>query len=205
MKKNEIQIFVNRILHLFEVMRVKTESKIVYLTFDDGPEDGITEFVVSLLREYGFKATFFCKGENVEKNNKQYSLLIDEGHAIGNHTYSHINGFENSTKGYYDDIEKADKLIHSHLFRPPWGSITLNQYLLLRKKYKVIYWSLNSADCELENFDLEKSLDNLKTNTTPGDVVLFHCCKRHEKETRQLLPIYIKWLFDNGYKSDILK
>lgn len=195
------KIYVNRFLHLFEVMRVSTNDKAVYLTFDDGPEKGITEFVVTCLNKYDFKATFFCKGKNAENNKELYNMLIDCGHSIGNHTFSHINGFDFDTKAYLSDVAKADQILNTHLFRPPWGSITLSQFLRLRKRYRIVYWSLMSGDTLFDKLDVKTNLERLKRTTRKGDVVLFHCCKKHEKETMLILPAYVDWLFENGFQS----
>lgn len=202
----KIDIIVNKVLHLFEVLRINTNGeKKVFLTFDDGPEEEITEFVLKQLHVHHARATFFCKGENAERLSGLYQMIISQGHAIGNHTYSHIHGFKKGTDEYFEDIEKADKVLHTHLFRPPWGALKLSQFLRIRRKYKIIYWSLVSGDTQLQKFDLTSNLSRLKQKTKKGDVVLFHCCKRHSNETKQILPEYLKWLDTNGYKTDILR
>ena len=196
-----LTLFINRVLHLFEVRRIKTKENIVFLTFDDGPEPEITEFVLDELRKYQLKATFFCRGDNAEKHPVLLQHIVDEGHALGNHTYSHIKSVKIPTTEYVEDVERADKLLHTHLFRPPWGCITLPVFMRLCRKYKIVYWSLESGDTELERFNKSQALHRLLKRTRSGDVVLFHCCQRHEKETRQLLPEYLKWLSANGYTS----
>ncbi len=199
--KEKIRLFINRFLHLFEVRRIKTTGKVVYLTFDDGPEEGITEFVLNQLKRYNFKATFFCKGENAEKHPELFSCIVKEGHAIGNHTYSHINGFENRCLDYVADVEKANQVLNTHFFRPPWGAVRLCQFIKLRRKYKIVYWSLLSGDTLLDNLNVENNFNRLKRVTRKGDVVLFHFCKRHEKETQIILPAYLDWLNENGFIS----
>lgn len=203
--KEKIKLFINRVLHLFETMRIKNMSKTVYLTFDDGPEPDIIQFVLSQLEEHGCKATFFCRGDNAEKYPGLLKQITDMGHQLGNHTYSHINSFETPTNDYVEDVEKADRILNTHLFRPPWGSITLAAFLRLRRKYRIIYWSLVSGDTELGTLDCEKELTRLKQETKAGDVILFHSCKRHELETKQLLPDYLDWLSENGYHSEVIE
>ena len=197
---------VNKILKQTEVRQLpsKDGSKIVYLTFDDGPEPGITGFVLDELGKYGFKATFFCRGDNAEKHPELLERLRAEGHAIGNHTYSHLHAYNVSAKEYLNDVEKADGVLHTTLFRPPHGSLTFRTWWRLRKR-TIVFWSLNSGDSDMERFDYENSMSRLKSQTKPGDVVLFHFCHRHEKETRQLLPVYLKWLSVQGYKSEIIR
>lgn len=198
-------LIINRILHLFEIRRIKTKEKVVFLTFDDCPEPDITEFVLTELRKYNAKATFFCKGENAEKYPDLLRSITADGHTLGNHTYSHINCLNTQTKKYMADVEKADKIINSKLFRPPWGCMNVSTYLKLIKKYKIVYWSLASGDTDMDKFDEEKSLNRLKSETHNGDIVLFHCCLRHEKETRPLLIKYLEWIYQNGYRSEAIK
>ena len=198
--------FINRLLHLFEIRKIKVKGKTVFLTFDDGPEPDITEFVLKELRKYNAKATFFCRGDNAEKHHDLLDEIKKEGHILGNHTYTHINCFKTHSTQYINDIEKANCIIKSNLFRPPWGAISLFINILLRfKGYKIVLWSLNSQDYKLDNHNFDNDLNNLFINTHPGDIILFHFCKRHENATKSLLPKYLEWLYKNGYRSEILK
>ncbi len=199
-----IKRYINKALHLFETVRVNTSEKVVYLTFDDAPEEGITQFVIDALNTYGAKATFFCRGDYAEAHPELLRLIKEQGHAVGNHTYAHIKGLDNSYSEYIANVEKADSILKTHLFRPPWGAITFRQFWTLRKKYKIVYWSLVSEDTLRERFNLGQALLKLKQATKPGDIVLFHCCKRHENETRKLLPLYLKWLSERGYQMEAL-
>ena len=192
---------VNKFISFTEVKTIKDDSKTVFLTFDDGPQPGITEFVLEELGKYGFKATFFCRGDNAKSNPDLLKALRDKGHSIGNHTYNHIHSYETISKDYVEDVELANSVLNTTLFRPPHGSLTLSAWLKLHKKYRIVFWALNSEDSNLANFDLQHAITNLKQNTKSGDVVLFHFCHRHEKETRQILPMYLKWIHDQGYDS----
>lgn len=198
-----IKRLINMFLHLFETMSVKTNEKEVFLTFDDGPDEGITSFVLNELQKYNFKATFFCKGENAERHPELLKEIVCLGHSVGNHSYSHLHGFHTDTSAYVDDIENANTILQSKLFRPPYGALKLSQFLRLFRKYNIIYWSLISTDAYLEEFNFEKAMKALE-KTKSGDIILFHFCKLHEKETRKLLPSYLKWLHENGYKSKAL-
>lgn len=195
---------INKLLKRYQLKNIPTDKKVVYLTFDDGPENSITQYVLDELDMYGFKATFFCRGDNAEKNPQLLDLLRAKGHSIGNHTYSHVHAYDTSTKDYLADVERADGLLHTALLRPPHGCLTLGTWLKLRKKYKLVYWALNSEDSAMELYDYKKAIVNLKTNIQHGDVILFHFCHRHEKETRQLLPEYLAWLREQGYHSDAI-
>lgn len=201
----QLQLFINRVLHLFEIRRINAKQDAVYLTFDDGPESGITEFVLEELGKYQFKATFFCRGDNAEKYPDLLKRITEEGHALGNHTYSHINSFDTPTAEYAADVERANLVLNTKLFRPPWGSITLSAFIKLVKKYKFVYWSLTSGDTGLQSFNKKRAFERITRDTQTGDVVLFHCCQKHAKETKQLLPDYLEWLSAKGYHSEVIK
>lgn len=184
--------------------RVKGSGNFVYLTFDDGPEEEITDFVLDQLSKYGFKATFFCTGKNAQKHPNLIKKIIDGGHSLANHTYSHLISYNVSADEYVDDVNKAAKVISSDLMRPPCGCLAFPSWIRLFRKYRIVYWSLNSGDSNLSNFDYDSSIKALR-KTRPGDIVLFHFCHKHERETRILLPEYLMWLCDQGYRSDGLK
>lgn len=200
----EIKLIINKFLHLFEVTHICEKNKNVYLTFDDGPEGEVTEWILDELKKYNAKATFFCKGENAERNPELLQRIINEGHAVGNHTYSHISSFEASTDVYVSDVEKANRILNTHLFRPPWGALCIGAFLKLTRKYKIIYWSLMSGDTFFDKLNLQENMQRLYNQTKCGEIVLFHSCARHEKETRKILPLYLSWLQSNGYKCIFL-
>jgi len=106
------------------VWDIKTDEKILYLTFDDGPHPQITNFVLDELKKFNARATFFCIGKNVAAFPDVYDRILAEGHSVGNHTYNHLNGWKTKNEIYLDDVNEAGKLIHSNLFRPPYGKIT---------------------------------------------------------------------------------
>ena len=196
---------INKLIQQVEIRTIPTKEKVVYLTFDDGPEKGILDFVLDQLDKYNYKATFFCRGDRAEANPQLLELLRQKGHSIANHSYGHPNAFHVSADKYVADIEKADSILHTPLFRPPYGSLTLRTWLKIHKKYRIVYWSLNSEDSELERYHHLQALGKLKAKTKQGDVVLFHFCQRHEKETRLLLPEYLAWLHENNYKSTSIR
>ena len=150
----------------------KKENK-VYLTFDDGPHPKITGEVLDLLKEFNANATFFCVGENVAKHPETFQRILDEGHAVGNHTYNHLNGFETSKEEYINNIKKADKLISSSLFRPPYGKIKSGQLKALKKDYQIIMWSLIAGDWDI-SLTKEQCFYAIKGNLKSGDIVVLH-------------------------------
>ena len=95
----------------------------IYLTFDDGPTPGVTEWILQTLDRYDAKATFFVLGKNVELYPDLYRMILDRGHKVGNHTYSHQKGLTMSTERYIEDVDLAADMVHSELFRPPYARI----------------------------------------------------------------------------------
>ncbi len=105
------------------IWTIPNDNNEIYLTFDDGPDPEVTPWVLDLLAKYDAKATFFCLGRNVERYPEIFKRILCEGHAVGNHSYSHLDGWRTGKKRYVRDIERAAKLIQSFLFRPPYGRI----------------------------------------------------------------------------------
>ena len=118
----------------------------VFLTFDDGPTPGVTEWILSTLDKYDAKATFFVLGKNVEMYPDLYKRILDAGHKVGNHTYSHQKGWGMSLERYTEDVDFANDLIHSELFRPPYARITPAQARFLGQRYKLVMWDIISRD-----------------------------------------------------------
>ena len=129
-----------------QIWDIPSELPFVYLTFDDGPTIGITEKILAILKSYNAKATFFCVGNNVQKQPKEYQKIIDQGHSVGNHTMTHPMGWGKSKKLYLKDIKKAEELINSNLFRPPYGKINFKSNKTLQKRFKIIMWDVVGGD-----------------------------------------------------------
>ena len=87
--------------------QIRTTEKKLYLTFDDGPDPQATPFVLDELKKYNAKGTFFCIGENVRENQELYCRILEEGHATGNHTQRHPNGWKTGNEQYLDDVKEA--------------------------------------------------------------------------------------------------
>lgn len=85
--------------------KIKNDENKIYLTFDDGPIPNVTEWVLDVLKKENIKATFFCIGENIKKNPKIFKRIINEGHATGNHTFNHLNGWKTNTNEYIENFE----------------------------------------------------------------------------------------------------
>lgn len=168
----KIPKLIQYLLYYFE-FKIKGENKILYLTFDDGPIPEVTPEVLDILDKYNAKATFFCVADNIKKHPEVFQSIIDRGHRLGNHTYHHIKGLETPNNEYFDDIERANQLVNSNLFRPPYGRIGFFQARELRKKYRLILWSVLSYDYS-GKLSKEKVWDNIRKSVTDNDIILFH-------------------------------
>lgn len=149
-----------------------SENK-VFLTFDDGPDPEGTPRILDILAEYDARATFFCLGRQVEKFPALFERIKKEGHEIGNHTFNHISGWTTSHKKYFADIEKANAIIGSKLFRPPYGRIKPSQIRALKEQYKIVMWDVLSGDYE-RNLTSEACLRNVVDKARIGSIIVMH-------------------------------
>ena len=179
-----------------------TGDKIVYITFDDGPIPESTAWTLNLLREKNVKASFFCVGDNVRKYPEIYQQILDEGHAVGNHTHNHLRGFTSQTQAYIDNVELASQYIDSKLFRPPYGMIKRSQAKRLLMDYKIIMWDVLSEDYRQDITPGECYLAVLK-NIRPGSIILFHNHVKSETNMRYALPRLINELQNRGFEFGI--
>lgn len=173
-------------------------EKEVFLSFDDGPTDELTPWILQVLDRHKIKATFFCVGENVKNHPDLYQQIIDEGHQVGNHTYHHLKGWNTSNKGYYEDIKKADDLIASPLFRPPHGRIKPSQIARVKKEYRIVMWDVLTRDFD-QSIEPWQCMENVKKFSQPGSIIVFHDSLKAEKNLRYTLPRAIKYLKGEGY------
>ena len=184
--------------------RMNSAEKAVYLTFDDGPIPVITPWVVDLLGKYNIKATFFMVGDNVRKHPQEYTQVVEAGHRVGNHTFNHLKGLFTDTREYLENVEKADALIHSNLFRPPHGMLRRSQYKELCKRYKFIMWDLVTRDYS-RRLNGEEVLGNVKKLVRPGSIITFHDSLRSEANLKYALPRSIDWLLEEGYSFKVFE
>lgn len=196
------------------VWDISTTEKVIYLTFDDGPTPEITKWTLDILNQYNAKATFFCIGNNIEKYPEIFHDILNEGHAIGNHTQNHIKGWKNSANVYLKNIEEAQNVLSSQfqksktvnpqskfntLFRPPYGQITPKQgKKLIKLGYKIIMWDVLSFDWD-KAVDKETCLDNVIKTTTNGSIIVFHDSVKASKSMQYALPKALEYFSKKGY------
>jgi peptidoglycan/xylan/chitin deacetylase (PgdA/CDA1 family) len=182
--------------------RMNRHEKSVYLTFDDGPIPEITPWVLDLLDHYGIKATFFLVGDNVRKHPREFQMIKDRGHRLGNHTYNHIRGFEYLSKNYLANTDKANALIQTDLFRPPHGHMRWAQYMVLRRKYRIVMWDLVTRDYS-KRLNGEQVLQKVKHYARNGSIITFHDSLKSERNLKYALPKAIEWLLAEGYEFKV--
>ena len=182
------------------IWKGKTDEKILHLTFDDSPTPEFTFWILNLLEKLNIKSTFFCIGENAEKCPEIILSILDKGHQIGNHTYSHKNGFLSSTKSYLDNIERCKKILPSTtLFRPPYGKIYPWQIRKIKENYKIVMWDIVSYDFD-ENITEEKVKSNVLNNVENGSIIAFHDNKKSKKILKLCLEEILQNLIKKGYR-----
>lgn len=182
------------------VWDIHNEPNSLYLTFDDGPTPGVTDWVMETLSEYGAKATFFCIGKNIEKHPELFQRIAKEGHSIGNHTNNHLNGWDTNTENYFSNLKKAEKHImcnlsqevevnfhQKKLFRPPYGKMTSKQAKeAMDIGYKIIMWDVLSADFD-QDLSPEQCSKNVINNAKDGSIIIFHDSIKAEKNMKEAL------------------
>ena len=188
---------------------VDTKEKNVYLTFDDGPHAVATPFVLDQLKHYNAKATFFCIGKNVLAEPQIYRRILDEGHAVGNHTHHHLNGWKTENELYLADVNEAGKYIDSILFRPPYGRITSFQakninVALKKNNVKIIMWDVISGDFD-ESLTGEQCLQNVILNATNGSIIVMHDSQKAFARLEFFLPLMLSFFYEKGYQLKTLE
>jgi peptidoglycan/xylan/chitin deacetylase (PgdA/CDA1 family) len=188
------------------VWRIPADIPAVYLTFDDGPHPEITGFVLQQLAAFQAKATFFCIGKNVVEYPAIYQQILAAGHAVGNHTHTHRNGWKTETDAYIRDIAEAAKHIDSHIFRPPYGRIRSTQIHMLeqaRPPWTVYMWDVLSADFDT-TLSPERCLDNVIRHIRPGSIVVFHDSEKAWARMSYALPGVLEYCHQQGWEMKAL-
>jgi peptidoglycan-N-acetylglucosamine deacetylase len=201
-------IKTNRIIKLIYpglVWHKKVDDRIIYLTFDDGPVPGVTEFVLEELEKFNAKATFFCVGENIVKHPELFNKIVSAGHQVGNHTFNHKNGWKTADPDYLGNIDLCEEALSAHLpanrvklFRPPYGRIKKSQIMQLKDKFQIVMWDVLTKDYDHgkpEGKCLKKSIGS----TVPGSIVVFHDRYKNEERLKFMLPRYLFHFAEAGY------
>ncbi len=175
------------------------DNKELYLTFDDGPVEEVTPFVIDFLKQYNAKATFFCVGENIEENPEIFQKLKAEGHSIGSHSHNHLSGWATENNQYLTNVNKAAALSSSSLFRPPYGRIKLSQARMIQENHQIIMWDVLSGDFD-PSISAEKCYNNVISNVQSGSIVVFHDSHKSFDKLKRVLPRVLEHFSNLGYQ-----
>lgn len=181
------------------IWSMENEAKGVFLTFDDGPTPGVTEWILETLAGYDAKATFFMLGKNVELYPDLYGRIISEGHKAGNHTYSHQKGWGMTLEKYIEDVNFCGDVFQSDLFRPPYARVTPSQMRAVGKQYNIIMWDILSRDY-LRSISPERCLNGILPHLRPGSIVSFHDSDKSFRNMSHALPHVLERIYSNGWE-----
>lgn len=193
----------------------KKASRIAYLTFDDGLDRKVTPQILDILKKYEIKATFFILGNSVGKNKDILKRIVDEGHNVGNHTYTHKKEIiYTDVKSFSDELSKTSNAIYDavgikpKLFRPPYGApyIRSLEYKAALVQYKTVLWNVDSTDSRVKGITSDEIAAAVISQLKKKDnaTILFHSTSARE-ETVKALPEIIEYLISNGYSISRLE
>ncbi|WP_299271776.1 polysaccharide deacetylase family protein [uncultured Psychroserpens sp.] len=189
---------------------ITTNSKELYLTFDDGPTPEITDWTLQTLKRYNAKATFFCIGSNIEKYPGIFQKIIDDGHTIGNHTHQHVKGWTTKTKDYLSEVRLTQTIIDTlkkddiKLFRPPYGQIKPKQgKKIINLGYKIVMWDVLSFDWD-QSLSEEQCLENVLSKSKAGSIIVFHDSVKASKNMTYTLPKVLELFSKKGFEFKAL-
>jgi len=190
------------------VLSAPRESRKVALTFDDVPDPRFTPQVLDVLRRKKVQATFFVVGTRAKKHPDLVRRIHREGHAVGNHSYSHIDLSHASLSRMKEQVRRAETSIQAavgfepKLFRPPYGEILTGQLdWAKRAGYTVVNWDVDSSDWR--QLTSERVYRNVTRSVRPGSIVLMHAGGGEGQSlagTVGALPRIIDWLRANDYE-----
>ncbi len=181
------------------IWRIEQAKPAVYLTFDDGPTPGVTNKVLRILSEFHVKATFFCIGKNVIAHPNLYQQIIEQSHAVGNHTFNHLKGWNTKNVDYFKNIKKCDQVLNSTLFRPPYGQLSFSQYRHLVEQYQIVFWDVLTYDWNPKNSP-EFCLSLVKDKSRNGSIIVYHDSEKAKVNCLESLPYSIEYLLECGYE-----
>ena len=182
--------------------RFSISEPVVFITFDDGPNPEITPFVLDLLKEYTWKATFFCVGQNVINYPELFERIVAEGHTVGNHTMKHLNSVKTENELYLQSFREFEERYPTQLFRPPYGRIKPSIAREIGRTHRIIMWSWLSYDYDL-NVTNERILSEAK-RIKKGEILVLHDNAKIAERQKELLPQLFRLLQEMGFRSEVI-
>jgi len=190
------------------VTRVRTDQRLVALTFDDGPDPRWTPRVLELLRQHHASATFFDVGRHALEHPDLVRAELDSGHEVGNHTWSHPDLRNLSTSAVRDEITRGAEAIRGaqahapRLFRPPYGSSDDAVRAVAEVEgYRTVMWDVCLERYVNHTSDIAGGVDLLMGRVRPGSIILAHDGGVPDRtRTMQALPLLLSRLAERGYR-----
>jgi peptidoglycan-N-acetylglucosamine deacetylase len=183
------------------IFRIKTAERVLYLTFDDGPDPVSTPGLLDILEKHEVKALFFCGGKAAEKYPDLMERIREGGHRIGNHGYSHLNGWLTKSDKYINDVTRASAFTSGKIFRPPFGRLSLKQKKLLLRSYRIFFWDVMAYDFD-RTFGSRKTLGILISKIRPGSVIVLH--DTVSSCANLIVGEFIKFAASEGYRFELM-
>jgi peptidoglycan/xylan/chitin deacetylase (PgdA/CDA1 family) len=188
------------------IPRVETDTRVVALTFDDGPTPKGTAAALAVLEDLGVRATFFVTGAMLEEHPELGRLIVASGHALGNHSYSHRRMVLCSPSFVGDEIERTDALIRAAgwrgeiPFRPPYGKrLLVLPYYLQRTGRATILWDIEPESYAEVAASAERIAEHVISNAQPGSIVLLHVMYEGRLESLRAVRLIVNGLRARGY------
>ncbi|WP_088104177.1 polysaccharide deacetylase family protein [Halalkalibacter urbisdiaboli] len=197
----------SRTLQLFGglITSVETNEKVVALTFEDGPGENTYE-ILNIMKEHDIKATFYLTGNEIVNYFEDAKNIVQDGHEIGNHSYSHQRMVFKSPSFIKEEIEKTDELIRQIgyegeiTFRPPFGKrLVLLPYYLFKQDRDTILWNLEPESYPKIATDSNEIVNHVVENIEPGSIILLHVMYESRIESLISVEGIITSLKEQGY------
>ena len=200
-KSRTVQLFGNL------VSRVETSEKVVALTFDDGPTPGFTDEIISILDDYNIKATFFLVGSSIEHYPEEARKLVEAGHEIGNHSYSHQVMILKRPGFVKREIETTDNLIRgagfecSIHFRAPYGKRFFAVPFYLKRTGRLhIMWDIEPDSYGEVGRSPRRIVEHVVERVRPGSIILLHPFFENRRPSLEAIPGIVEELMETGYR-----
>ncbi|MEL6842281.1 MAG: polysaccharide deacetylase family protein [Bacteroidota bacterium] len=185
--------------------RVKRKDKVLFLTFDDGPVPGVTDWVLQQLHAYQAKASFFLLGRQVQAHPELAHAIIDQGHCVGNHSHAHRDGWKTDNKLYLRDFLQGEQTIKEYTgyqttyFRPPYARISRSQAQHIMRSHEIVMMDVVSGDFD-ETISEETCFQNVVATAKSGSIILFHDTKKAMPRMQAVLPRVLEHFDLQGYR-----
>ncbi len=165
---------LTRLLYKDAIYRKRSAGRKLYITFDDGPTSWGTAKIIDILNQNEVeKAVFFCTGSNIQTHPDSAMMITKNGYSLANHGYLHLDGWKSGTQDYIDNCLKGSELSRSVFYRPPYGHLTIPQYMALKKIMRIVFWDLLLYDYD-EELQAEYILEKAEKLVRPGSVIVLH-------------------------------